>query len=139
MHCGPDPDIKVLAFLWQSLERRVMRKEVTETMKIHDFILGTFLLLIMAGNIHPASFDCGKAATEVEKIICAEPDLSQFDESLSMIYQKTLGTVRNPAELKRKQVTWMREVRNLCTDRACLEKVYRNRLAARRIIGGHCS
>lgn len=88
-----------------------------------------FGMLFLLTSAQAASFDCGKAASKVEKIICAEPDLSQFDESLSMIYQKTLGTVRNPAELKRKQVTWMREVRNLCTDRACLEKVYRNRLA----------
>ena len=36
-------------------------------MKIHSLILGAFFLLIIAGNIGAASFDCGKATSEVEK------------------------------------------------------------------------
>ena len=33
-----------------------------------------------------ASFDCGKAASEVEKIICGDDELSRLDESLNKAY-----------------------------------------------------
>ena len=98
-------------------------------MKKHKLIFGTFFLLIMAGNIDAASFDCGKAATEVEKIICGDQGLSQLDERLSKTYQEVLRSVHGTADLKREQTNWLREVRNLCTDGPCLEKAYRDRLA----------
>ncbi len=98
-------------------------------MKIHNLILGTFFLLIIAGNIDAASFDCGKAASEVEKLICGDQGLSQLDESLSKTYQEVLRWARDPAGFKREQWKWLREVRDLCTDGPCLDKEYRNRLA----------
>ena len=76
-----------------------------------------------------ASFDCNRATTLVEKLICADQGLSQFDESLYKSYQEALRSVRDPAGLKREQAKWLREVRNLCTDSVCLEKEYRSRLA----------
>ena len=48
--------------------------------------LGAFFLLIIAGNADAASFDCGKATSEVEKIICSDDELSRLDESLSKVY-----------------------------------------------------
>jgi|GEM_PF-6636918 len=40
------------------------------------------LLLAIAGlgGASAASFDCKKAATRVEKLVCADASLSQFDE-----------------------------------------------------------
>jgi uncharacterized protein len=61
-------------------------------MKIHDLILGTFFLLIIAENIDAASFDCGKATSEVEKLICGNEELSRLDDSLSEAYQEALKT-----------------------------------------------
>ncbi len=90
--------------------------------------LATFVLLMVAGDIYAASFDCGKATSEVEKLICSDPNLSQLDENLSKTYRKVLSSVADPASLKREQAKWLRDVRNLCADSACLEKVYRNHL-----------
>ena len=46
--------------------------------------LALCLLLAIAGigGARAASFDCKKAATRVEKLVCADASLSQFDEQL---------------------------------------------------------
>jgi uncharacterized protein len=99
-------------------------------MKTRTLILALLFLLTIAGNIHAASFDCGKATSEVEKLICGEPGLSQLDVRLSNAYRDVLRhTAHDPADLKREQTKWLREVRNRCTDSACVEEAYRNRLA----------
>lgn len=85
--------------------------------------------LLMPGLCLAASFDCNRATTLIGKLICAEPGLSQLDEDLSRSYKEALRSASDPAGLKREQVKWLREVRNQCTDSACLEKEYRNRLA----------
>jgi len=99
------------------------------TMKVHELILATFSLLIIAGNIHAASFDCNRATTLVEKLVCADQGLSELDETLSGIYRKVLRSTPDPEGLKREQAKWLREVRDLCRDSTCLEKECRNRLA----------
>ncbi len=52
--------------------------------------LGIFLLLLVAGNIHGASFDCSKATSEAEKLICGDEELSRLDESLNKSYLEAL-------------------------------------------------
>jgi uncharacterized protein len=96
---------------------------------IRTLVSSTFFLLMVAGNIHAASFDCGKASSEVEKLICADQGLSALDDSLSKAYREVLRSVPDLANLKREQVKWLREVRNRCTDSPCLEKAYRSRIA----------
>ena len=59
-------------------------------MRIHDLILGIFFLLMIAGNVHAAGFDCVKASTEVEKMICDDDELSRLDESLNTAYLEAL-------------------------------------------------
>jgi hypothetical protein len=54
------------------------------------FTLGTFFFLIIAGSINAASFDCGKAVSEVEKIICGDDKLSRLDETLNKAYLQAL-------------------------------------------------
>jgi uncharacterized protein len=97
---------------------------------LRQSIAGLIIAVLLApGMSLAASFDCNRATTVVEKLICAEPGLSQLDESLSKTYQEVLRSVADPAGLKQEQAKWLREVRNLCTDSVCLEKEYRNRLA----------
>jgi uncharacterized protein len=99
-------------------------------MKTEILIPGAFLLLIISGNVHPASFDCSHATTSVEKLICADQGLSQLDENLSRTYQEVLRSMPKLTGLKQEQAKWLREVRDLCTDGKCLEREYRNRLVA---------
>lgn len=71
-----------------------------------------------------ASFDCAKAATKVEKLICSTPSLSKLDSDLAEIYK---DAIRKDASLRQEQLGWMKE-RNKCIDAACLESSYKDRL-----------
>ena len=92
-------------------------------------IVGLIVVVSLAPGLSlAASFDCDRATTSVEKLICAEHGLSQFDEKLSAVYQEVLRSAPDSAGIKREQAKWLSEVRDLCTDSACLEKEYSNRL-----------
>ena len=83
------------------------------------------LLLILPGNSIAASFDCSKATTKAEKMVCANPELSRLDESLSRAYravQKRFGkaAVRN-------QRVWLL-LRDGCSDESCLKMLYEWRI-----------
>ncbi len=56
-----------------------------------------------------ASFDCAKAKTRVEKVICADPQLSKFDEELAAAYRTalTIWGGRITAYVKMTQRGWM--------------------------------
>jgi uncharacterized protein len=101
-------------------------------MKIPNLILGTLFLLMLAGNVHAASFDCGKATTDVEKIICGDDELSKRDDSLSEAYQEALKSEARKTQPEDKiiesQRQWLKKVRNRCQNAACLKKAYETRI-----------
>jgi uncharacterized protein len=77
-----------------------------------------------------ASFDCSKAATAIEKSICASPRVSELDEYLGRYYRAARASLgRGGACLAPNQRDWLRTTRNACADAACLERVYLSRLA----------
>ena len=73
-----------------------------------------------------ASFDCAKASTDIEKMICADPHLSQLDEHLGRLYP---AAVAKHPDLKAAQQSWLRSQRNSCRDTACLSQAYQQRIA----------
>lgn len=90
-------------------------------------------LLVAAGIAWPggagaASFDCGKAATPVEKKICADPALSKADEELAAAYRAALAVTLDPASLRREQREWLqsRDRPDITHDYL---KAYSNRIA----------
>lgn len=96
-------------------------------------------LVLLAGVIgmgttgcSAASFDCARAATRTEKMICQHPDLSQADKALGDNYKLALKRSASAAALKREQQAWIAQVRNACADHACLVKTYAARNAALR-------
>ncbi|MGL5738758.1 MAG: lysozyme inhibitor LprI family protein, partial [Plesiomonas shigelloides] len=66
--------------------------------------------LLLCGPAFGASFDCAKAVTPLEKLICDDPYLSALDESLAGAYKVAL--VDNP-KVKKSQREWVREVRKM--------------------------
>lgn len=48
------------------------------------------MILAAAGPAAAASFDCAKARTKVEKLICADPQLSRQDSELAAAYAEAL-------------------------------------------------
>ena len=64
--------------------------------RIAWIILGLMFLLTTS---RAASFDCGKALTKVEKLICGDTELSKLDESLNKAYQQSLERDLSPMKL----------------------------------------
>ena len=97
----------------------------------------TILILShLADNTKPvASFDCAKAATDLEKTICGSVALAAYDQSVAQTYKfameyyktKKTATVQLD-ELKKSQKQWLTR-RNACnTDKTCLEKSMGDRI-----------
>ena len=88
-------------------------------------VLSTIFLFFLshAACVSAASFDCGKAGTAVEKMICADPELSQLDEVLWSEYRKALNNTSEPIALKHKQKQWLKE-REVCSNRLCIKGKY---------------
>jgi len=89
------------------------------------FIVLGWLMLGVA--VHAASFDCGKAATTVEKLICADVELSKLDEELTSNYKTALQDEKQGKAIRQTQKQWLME-RNGCSDAACVKRAYETRL-----------
>ena len=75
-----------------------------------------------------ASFDCAKAATNNEKLICSDSALSKLDEDLNSAYKKSLQINLQAESIKHRQKQWIKE-RNACSDILCLRNQYTARIA----------
>ncbi len=83
-------------------------------------------LLLPAAAAQAANFDCAKASTEVEKTICADPDLSKADERLAGAFASALAVTLSPQELRQQQLAWLAE-RDALPDIEALRQTYQNR------------
>ncbi|MCG6941774.1 MAG: DUF3298 domain-containing protein [Thiohalocapsa sp.] len=92
--------------------------------------LATALALGGVMQAAAASFDCAKAATAVEKLICGEWLLGRLDERMAELYERAQKAPdADDKALLAAQRAWL-ETRDACTDTACLEQAYRARIAA---------
>lgn len=84
------------------------------------------------GSAAAASFDCKKASTRAEKLICATPELSRADEELGRQYKAARAATKDAKELRQAQMFWLRRHRDTCADAACMRKAYEQRIAVLR-------
>ncbi len=75
-----------------------------------------------------ASFDCSKAGTAVEKMICSDDKLSDLDSEMSSIYKIVREFVDDKNKLKSDQINWIKNSRNICLNAQCLNDVYTERI-----------
>jgi uncharacterized protein len=76
-----------------------------------------------------ASFDCAKARTHVEVLICSDANLSRQDERLSEAYRSALAGSANPGAVTQWQRDWLKSARLAgCKDSACVSKEYTSRI-----------
>jgi|GEM_PF-5406898 len=85
------------------------------------------LLLMITASAQAASFDCKKAQSKVEHLICDNPEISKLDEELSVAYKAALQAKQQAVDIKQAQKQWMKE-RNDCADAACVKTAYQNHL-----------
>ncbi len=95
--------------------------------------------VVLGMNAQGASFDCGKASTKVEHLICDNPEISKLDEELAWQYIEISKTPSiNKSILQTEQKSWLK-LRNQCgeageesthsSDIECVRIMYESRLA----------
>ncbi len=97
---------------------------------MHFKTLIVFLLFLVGfiGGAQAASFDCDKAVSDVEKMICADNTLSNLDIALAAEYRRTVFRSDDPSTIKTAQRSWLNTTRNVCQTVQCLEVAYKQRL-----------
>jgi uncharacterized protein len=91
-----------------------------------------FYLMLVASLTFPtlciaASFDCQKASSTIEKIICSNAELSTEDENLASSYKEAQKISSEKRALTNRQKEWLRE-RNRISDPDVILMMYRNRI-----------
>lgn len=85
------------------------------------------LALGMSFPAFGASFDCNKAASLPEMMICNDADLSRRDDELSRIYQEAKAVAVDQGAFKEQtRAAWLWREKN-CQTKACLLDWYANR------------
>ena len=86
--------------------------------------------LMLSTSVFSAGFDCKKASTDVEKMICADKQLNKLDsvmmENFKTLNQNNIGD-NQKKDLLKTQKAWLSE-RNRCSDQTCLKSMYLDRL-----------
>mgnify|MGYP007010038867 FL=1 len=79
--------------------------------------------LFAAASANAVSWDCTKARSYSEKLICASPDLSKMDDHLAVTYEKAKRATGNSAVFKKFQnENWKR--REECRSIGCVVDWY---------------
>ncbi|HEY9162843.1 MAG TPA: hypothetical protein VIS94_17335 [Desulfomonilia bacterium] len=92
-------------------------------------IIFTALIVLIPAISVAAGFNCERASSSIEKMICGNPDLSLMDESMTAAYKKAVAGASDSAPLSADQKLWLKNTRNACRDVSCLKKAYQERTA----------
>lgn len=93
--------------------------------RITPFIL---LSLAVLPTAQAASFDCVKAASTIDELICSDNVLSKLDETLNNSYQYAINQKVDKQKLIKEQRQWLKGVRNACHEIDCLRIAYKTRI-----------
>jgi len=77
-----------------------------------------------------ASFECAKASSKIERLICSTPETGDADRRLAAAYASAKSKSSDANALKADQLAWMKQQRNACNDAACLLKTTEARIQA---------
>ena len=76
------------------------------------------------------SFDCEKATTKAEQLICLDDNLQYADMQLAQAYDLLKGAYSKPEKLVADQRRWLEQVRGKCDDASCLQSAIGERTTA---------
>jgi len=76
-----------------------------------------------------ASFDCNKAHSVSEKLICSDPELSRLDNELATIYYKAKDAAQDKKAFAAENSLRWNQREQTCTDKDCLISWYTARKA----------
>jgi uncharacterized protein len=101
-------------------------------MKIKQNLKLGVIPMMLITSMYGASFDCSKASSSVEKMICNNVMLSELDEQLGKQYKEVLNNASddNKILIKKEQKSWMKDEQKICKTNSCLEAAYTSRISA---------
>jgi uncharacterized protein len=87
------------------------------------------LLLVSFQSALGASFNCGKARSQMEKLICSDEKLSKADEELNFAYKHVVNVSTIKPIIAQWQREWLKsnEVKS-CEDARCLMDAFTSRI-----------
>jgi uncharacterized protein YecT (DUF1311 family) len=71
------------------------------------------------------SFDCAKAGTDVERMVCSDQTIASMDVQLAA-RMKSLASDAAAGEAEK---AWLHDVRDVCADSNCVHTAYQQRLS----------
>jgi len=74
------------------------------------------------------SFNCAKASTNAERLICSDADLAGLDAEMADVFKQARASASDSKALVADQNAWRREVRDACSDVACMSSAYADRI-----------
>lgn len=86
-------------------------------------IIAAALFSLLPLTTSAASFNCGKATTETEKMICTDAKLSALDEDLARAYQQAQANPADKDFVKEWQRAWL-TAREACGSPECMRATY---------------
>ena len=101
-----------------------MKNRSSKIPRLTGFLI---FLLTLASGVHSASFDCQKAKSVNERLICKDVELSKLDDELVFAYKEALRKSSNPKELAANQRDAWRHREKECSFKACLVEWFSER------------
>jgi uncharacterized protein len=89
----------------------------------------TLLCLVLVPAARAATFDCNKASSFAEKVVCSDSRITAMDDELGGLYKEAFASSPNKDALKTEQKAWLAS-RDRCQDSNCIMKAYSDRIAA---------
>jgi uncharacterized protein len=109
-----------------------MENPLHTSIRENDVMQKMLLLVLMLIFSFPmlscaASFDCAKAVSSTEKLICSNESISKLDEQLANSYKQALEVADDKGAFKKIQIQWVNQQR-ACKDLECLKIFYQVRI-----------
>lgn len=92
-------------------------------------ILALTIFLTNTNWVIAAGFDCTKASTNIEKMICSNETLSKLDGQNTQLFKQYKSASNDLNLIVQDQRDWLKHTRNSCQDVSCLETEYGKRNA----------
>jgi hypothetical protein len=81
-----------------------------------------------AADVRP-SFECAKARSRAERLICSDAELAQLDRDTGRLYARAKAATRDPLGFRRENEREWKQREAACRDKPCLVAWYANRRA----------
>lgn len=90
--------------------------------------LWIYIAALISNTSLATSFDCAKATSSVERLICQDAELGRLDDELTVGYKRAMAEMAENAPLVVDQKQWLKDKRNQCREVSCLKQAYRLRI-----------